>query len=114
MTLPKFVFLNNKTELPSREFMLLTRYPHILAEVVWLPDEAGVMNFLTENDGGIYTNIAGYRIYLVWRGTITGKLPLLHNTTEIIQDTILQMTQYYYEQRIDKNPDRYSRFAVKD
>lgn len=110
--LPDLMYMNNKQDLPGREFIQYTKYPFHTAEVIWLNNEGDEMRFTTENEGGIYTNITGYRIYLVWRGTITGKLPVSQDTTDHINNFILKAANYYYENRILNNAGRYKRFAV--
>lgn len=112
--LPAFMFLNNKHDLPHREFMLYTPYPFHLFEIIWCGNEWEEMEFLAKDKQGRYVPIAGYRIFVVWRSTITGRVPLTKDFLTHLNDTLLRAAQYYYDTRINPNEGRYRRFKAGD
>lgn len=112
LKLPEFVYMSNKEEMPGVELLMQTQPPFHIMQVYFFRSEGDEMRFFTTNKQGYYANITGYRIYLVWQGTVTHKLPLTANTDTHIQDTLLKMTRYYEQHRIYKAPERYKRFQI--
>lgn len=115
MKLPEFLFANNKAQAPGKEYIIFTPMPYYVFELLFLNSQNDEIQF-TQHDksGGLYETVIGFRIYIVFRGTITNKLPLHQDTTQHIKDTLLKATQFYYESRIQHNTGRYKRFAVKN
>jgi len=112
MKLPEFMFMSNKTELPSVELIQHTRPPFHTAQVFFFKNEGEEMQFTTGYKQGYFNVIAGYRIYIVWQGTITGKLPATADTAEHIYNTLNQMTRFYERTRIYENPGRFARYSI--
>lgn len=111
--LPNFMFLNNKEELPGVELILFTRQPFYIAQVFQFKTQAEEFSFLQQYHGKMMENILCYRIYIVFQGTISGKLPLLKDTTEHIKHTLTQMGKFYESERIYKKPGNYIRYKLQ-
>jgi len=112
MTLPDLMFMSNKTDLPSVELIQLTKPPYHTSQVFFFKNDDEEMQFTTNGKQEYYCNITGYRIYIVWQGTLTGKLPTDSNTRNHIIDTLLNMTRFYERTRIYPNPGRFSRYKA--
>ena len=111
--LPNFMFLNNKEELPGVELILFTKQPFYIAQVYTFHTQHEELLFLQQEHGKMMENILCYRIYIVFRGTIGGKLPLLKDTTEHIKHTLNQMARFYETERINKKPGNYLRYKLQ-
>lgn len=113
--LPEFLYANNKVQAPGKEYLLFTPTPHYLFEILFFNSQNDEMQFTQwDKSGGLYEPVTGYRIYIVFRYTITGKLPLHAETTNHIKQTLLKAAQFYYDTRIENNANRYKRLAVKN
>ena len=112
MNLPEFMFMSNKTELPSVELIQQTKPPFVTAQVYFFKSIGEEAMFFTNDKQGIYANITGYRVYIVWKGTLTGKIKLNTEAIRYIQDTILKMVQYYEKNRIYTSPERFNRYRA--
>lgn len=111
--LPEFMFANNKQQAPGKEYIIFTPMPHYIFEVLFFNSQNDEMKFTQyDKSGGLYEPVTGFRVYCVFRGTITGRLPLHAETTNHIKHTLIKATQFYYESRIQHNTGRYKRYAV--
>lgn len=103
MALPKYMFCNNKSELPNDSLMLQTTAPPYIMAKVWqfpkdIPD--GFINSTAHQ-----VKIKGYRMYLRYYDCLEGT-----PQPEQVLLTLAEMADYLLINKIEQNPGAYRRY----
>lgn len=85
-------------------YILQKEFPHYKALISIIPPKEGTL---------AYTVISGYKMWMVYGGTIVGNfVPSYNNVTEDIQFVLENMAVWFLSNRIEIEPKKYFKFKI--
>lgn len=110
MTLPDFLYCENKKDLPGAGLILATVPPYPFGRII-LYRHDGELIRLTTNKPLVHAMVPGYRISINFAGTIAGsKLPLTRDVLDRLNVIFADMAKFYYEYKIEPRALVYKRY----
>jgi hypothetical protein len=102
MKLPAYITFKHEEDV----YIAMTALPNYMARIRRYDNDW----LLSQADGAIACPVNGYRILLIFCGTLQGNFVYLGDQVADLQKVVDKMAFWYFINRIDKDPKRYEKW----